>query len=146
MNGPLDQNVLLWHGAIATASKIYSATAEADTRYADLQERMRCSALRLATNLAQAGTHAKRLERIGLLSSAASTLAELDTQIHIAIDLGILDPKLCIATQVARLRTQLASVIRSLQEQRNRDTAPPAWQVSVRTTGFAGNAIDQTAS
>ena len=142
MSGHLDQHTLVWQGAIATASKVYTATAQMDSRYADLQERMRSAALQLATNLAQVCMQSKRLQRIALLNAATGTLAELETQLHVAIELGILDPKLSLVSQVARLRMLTASAIRSLQEQRSLDTRIP-WQVSPRAMASPTKMIDQ---
>jgi|GEM_PF-7068353 four helix bundle protein len=142
MNGALDRHALLWQDAIAAASKVYTATAQADSRYEDLQDRMRASALRLATSLAQAGALSRRSERLSVLNSAAGTLAELETQTHIAIELEILDPKLSLASHVARLRTALAAMIRSLQEQRSRDM-PPTWQVRPHALGSTARMIDR---
>lgn len=112
-------DLAVWRKSVTLASHVYRATGnfpEAERQGLALQ--MRRSALAAAAGIADGASRAVRLEYIRFLQSARGSLAELETLVHIAEQLGLLAAEPHLAEEIAGLRRSLAHLIRKLREQR----------------------------
>ena len=115
------KDLIVWNKSVALASNIYSITegfAHYD-RYT-LQAQMRRSAVSVASNIAEGAARGSRAEYIRFLSIARGSLSELETQIHIGLDLNLIDRGSRIDEQVAEIGRLLSALHRRLREHRER--------------------------
>ena len=116
------KELIVWQKAIALVKRVYEVTSAfpADERFG-LVSQMRRAAVSVPSNIAEGQARHTTGEFIHGLSHAEGSLAELDTQLTIAIEL-----KYCSQSMVADLfalldeiRKMLNSLRRSLEKRRS---------------------------
>jgi four helix bundle protein len=111
--------LIVWQKSVALASKVYLATSRFPAaERAGLSPQMRRAALMIASHIADGAGRTARGEYIRFLDLARSSLAELETQLHITGRLQMLDAGLNLQDEVAEIRRLLALHIRKLREER----------------------------
>ena len=111
------RDLLVWQKGILPARSIYglTATLPSDEKYG-LISQMRRAAISVPSNIAEGQARRTTGEFIHFLSHAEGPLAELDTQIVLIIELGLLTPEATESTghQIIELRKMLNSLRRKL--------------------------------
>ena len=107
------RDLLIWQKAMALAKKIYAMTRAfpGDERFG-LTAQMRRAVVSVASNIAEGQARHGRREFVQFLSHAEGSLAELDTQLALAVELGYCRPSDAdgsVAT-VAELQKMMASL------------------------------------
>lgn len=113
----MHKDLIVWQKAVSLATKVYAATATLpnDERYG-LTTQMRRAAISVPSNIAEGAGRSHRAEYLHYLSIARGSLAELETQIQIARELGLISEPIDVhVVEVGRLLTKL---IQRLREQR----------------------------
>jgi len=83
------RDLLVWQKGMALAKQVYSLTrAFPDDERFGLIAQMRRAAVSVPSNIAEGQARQGRKEFVQFLSHAAGSLAELDTQLTLAVDLG----------------------------------------------------------
>jgi four helix bundle protein len=85
------KELIVWQKSMALAREIYRASAllPKEERYG-LQSQMRRSAVSVPSNIAEGNARRTRGEYLQFLGQARGSLAELETQILLCLDLGLL--------------------------------------------------------
>lgn len=120
MNTPRShKDLIVWQKSVALASKIYAATARIprEEQYG-ITAQMRRSAISVPSNIAEGSGRSGRAEYIRYLHIARGSLAELETQVHIATSLNMLDEKSRLDGEISEVGRLLTALIRRLKEQR----------------------------
>ena len=113
------KDLLVWQKSVALASRIYFATARfPEVERLGLSLQMRQSALAAAASIADGAGRAVRAEYIRFLDKARGSLAELETQVHIAANLQLIEEHPRLHVEVAEVRRLLMALIRKLREER----------------------------
>jgi carbamoyl-phosphate synthase large subunit len=111
------KDLLVWQKSMLLAREIYKLTAffPADERYG-LTSQMRRSAVSVPSNIAEGQARQGTREFLQFLSHASGSLAELETQILLSIDMELVrkaDSESVLA-KVGELQKMLAGLRRSL--------------------------------
>lgn len=119
------KDLMVWKKSVSLASRIYSLTQSIPQGLAahdqhSLSVQMRRSALSVASSIAEGAARGGRTEYIRFLGIARGSLSELETQIHIALELQIIDRASQIDEQVAEVSVLLGALHRRLREHRER--------------------------
>jgi len=87
------RDLLIWQQGMALAKQIYAMTHAfpADERFG-LTAQMRRAVVSVPSNIAEGQARHGRKEFVRFLSHAEGSLAELDTQLTLAVDLGYCRP------------------------------------------------------
>lgn len=113
------RDLVVWQRSVALASRIYLATGRfPDVERLGLALQMRQSALAAAASIADGAGRAVRAEYIRFLDRARGSLAELETQVHIASTLQLIEEHPGLHQEVAEVRRLLLALIRRLREER----------------------------
>jgi four helix bundle protein len=106
--------LVVWQRALALVRKIYELTAAfpAEEKYA-LAAQMRGAAVSIPSNIAEGAARSSRKEFIHFLFIAQGSVAELETQVLIARDLGFLSSEQ--STPVIEELDELSKMIIGLQ-------------------------------
>ena len=108
----------MWRHAIELVSLIYrtSASWPADERFG-LISQIRRASVSVPSNIAEGHSRASRGEYLQFLGHARGSLAEVETQIEIASNLGFLpaDRIPAVKSAIDEVSRMLTSLIRSLQ-------------------------------
>jgi four helix bundle protein len=107
------RDLLIWQKGMALAKQIYAMTRAfpADERFG-LTAQMRRAVVSVPSNIAEGQARHGRREFVQFLSHAEGSLAELDTQLTLAVELGYCRPSDAdgsVAT-VAELQKMMASL------------------------------------
>ena len=111
------RDLLIWQQGMALAKQIYAMTRTfpGDERFG-LTAQMRRAVVSVPSNIAEGQARHGRREFVQFLSHAEGSLAELDTQLTLAVELGYCRPSDAdgsVAT-VAELQKMMASLRRKL--------------------------------
>ena len=113
------KDLLVWQRSVELASRIYLATGRfPEVERLGLSLQMRQSALAAAASIADGAGRAVRAEYIRFLDRARGSLAELETQVHIAGNLQLIQEHPRLHEEVAEVRRLLIALIRKLREER----------------------------
>ena len=113
------KGLVVWQRSVALASRIYLATGRfPETERLGLSLQMRQSALAAAASIAAGAGRAVRAEYIRFLDTARGSLAELETLVHIAGNLKLIEADARLHEEVAEVRRLLIALIRKLREER----------------------------
>ena len=113
------KDLVVWQRSVALASRIYLATGRfPEVERLGLSLQMRQSALAAAASIADGAGRAVRAEYIRFLDRARGSLAELETQVHIAGSLKLIEADARLHEEVAEVRRLLIALIRKLREER----------------------------
>ena len=104
-------DLIAWQRAILLAKETYalSESFPATERFG-LTSQMRRSAVSVASNIAEGASRGTKREFIQFLNIARGSLAELETQITIAVDLGIIPD----AKQIRALANEIFGLLNGL--------------------------------
>jgi four helix bundle protein len=84
------KDLFAWQKSVSMAQNVYNATASfPNTERYGLGQQMRRAAISVASNIAEGSARHYRTEFLQFLHVARGSLAELETQALIAINLGI---------------------------------------------------------
>jgi four helix bundle protein len=106
---------------VALAGKIYRTTQgfpNPDRHVLSVQ--MRRASISIPSNIAEGAARNSRAEYLRFLSIARGSLAELETQVHITIQLGLIDPSMHLEEDLAEVGRLLSALHRRLREHRER--------------------------
>ena len=113
------RDLLVWQKGMELAKQVYSLTQSfpSSERFGLLAQ-MRRAAVSVPSNIAEGQARHGRKEFVQFLSHAQGSLAELDTQLGIPMDLGYpCDPNVNqITARVGELQRMLASLRRKVEE------------------------------
>ena len=108
------RDLLVWQKGITLVKKIYQLTQTfPDTEKFGLVSQMRRAAVSIPSNIAEGQSRHTRKEFIQFLSHSEGSVAELETQILIGVELGF-----CTLTdtqEIANLTTELSKMLDSLR-------------------------------
>ena len=108
----------VWQKSIELAGRGYLATSVSQEDWrGDLARQARQSAVSVASNIADAAAHNRRSDTILRLKAARAALVELETQILIAAEIGLLRTETTFGEELIEIRRLLATLIRKLSEQ-----------------------------
>jgi four helix bundle protein len=113
-------NLEAWQQALALVKTIYSATSNfpKDELYG-LTSQMRRAAVSIPSNIAEGAARESTAEFLRFLYIARGSLAELETQLLIATELGYLEDSDSLTTQLDRVSAPLSGLINSLKTRVN---------------------------
>jgi four helix bundle protein len=115
------KDLIVWRQSVVLASRIYELTARFPSYDRQtLSTQMRRCAVSVASNIAEGAARASRAEYIRFLDIARGSLAELETQIQICVNLQILDQGAQLEELTAEVGRLLTALIRRLREHRER--------------------------
>ena len=121
MQARTHKDLIAWKKAVALASRVYQATAGfPNPERHPLAGQMRRAALSVPSNIAEGAGRGSRAEYLRFLNIARGSLAELETQIYIAIDLGLLATGQQLAEETTEVARLLSALVRRLREYRER--------------------------
>jgi four helix bundle protein len=87
------RDLLVWQKGMALVKRIYQLTASfPDTEKFGLTSQMRRAAVSIPSNIAEGQARKSTGEFVQFISNAEGSAAELDTQLQLSVDLGILGP------------------------------------------------------
>ena len=122
------RDLIVWQKGIVMAKLTYSLTREfpAEEKFG-LVSQMRRAAVSISSNIAEGQARHTTGEFIQFISHAEGSVAELDTQFHLATELGFATAEAttpCFRL-LAELRRMLNALRRSLSQRRSRNGTTP---------------------
>ena len=110
-------NLEAWQSALTLVKSVYSATASfPNSELYGLTSQLRRAAVSIPSNIAGGAARESTAEFLRFLYIARGSLAELETQIVIAKDLGYLDSPDMLMAQLDKVSAPLSGLIRSLKD------------------------------
>ena len=100
----------VWKRATRLAVDVYRALA--GSRDFGLRDQLQRSAVSVPSNIAERAERDSRLDFVRFLRIAKGSSAELRTQLHIASQLGIIDPT--VASRLSEEARQIAAMLQGL--------------------------------
>ena len=106
----------VWSDSIALGKEIYRATRRfpREERYG-LTSQMRSAVVSISSNIAEGAGRGSQNEFSRFLRIAIGSACELDSQVHLAIELGILERDTPIPSEIDRLRRRLVRLIERVE-------------------------------
>ena len=116
------QDLKAWQAAIALVKHVYSLTAgfPKDELYG-LTSQMRRAAVSVPSNIAEGAGRGGTREFIQFLGVARGSLSELETQVHIARELGYVDVTSDLEAKIEEIFWMIGGLITSLKAKGNAD-------------------------
>ena len=112
-------DLIAWQKAIALSIQVYRDTqAMPDTEKFGLTAQMRRAAVSIASNIAEGNARQTLRDYLHFLAMARGSLAELETQIIISRELGLLPSAESLLSQLSEVRRILQGLIDSLRRKR----------------------------
>ncbi|WP_347260538.1 four helix bundle protein [Rudaea sp.] len=109
---PRHYDLDVWKDAMRLVREIYRATTEfPEHERFGLTSQMRRAAVSVPSNIAEGAARGGRTELVRFLTIARGSLAELDTQLWIARDLGFLDEAQPLQSMLQLLNARLNALI-----------------------------------
>jgi len=112
------KDLLVWQKSYALALEVYRATASFPNHEVyGLTAQIRRAAVSIPSNIAEGYSRGHRVEYVRFASVAYGSLAELETQLMLARDLGYLQQTgyEALANEYSELERMLSALIRSLK-------------------------------
>jgi four helix bundle protein len=113
--------LLVWQKAVSLAGKIYRTTQtfpNPDRHVLSVQ--MRRAALSVPSNIAEGAARNSRAEYLRFLNIARGSLSELETQVDVTVQLGLVDASANLEEDLAEVGRLLSALHRRLREHRER--------------------------
>jgi four helix bundle protein len=115
------KDLIVWRKAILLASQVYAETE----RFLQLEryglvDQMRRSAVSVVSNIAEGAARGSRADYIRFLNVARGSLAELEAQVCICVELKRLNGESGLEEAVAEVGRMLSALVRRLKERRDR--------------------------
>jgi len=109
------KELIVWQKSVALASAVYAATRTlpSDERYGLTSQLRRCS-VSIASNIAEGSARKTRPELRQFLHIARGSLAELETQMLIAVNQGFIASNASAIEEITEVGRLLNGLIRSL--------------------------------
>ena len=115
------KDLIVWKKAVALASKIYRTTQtfpNADRHALSVQ--MRRASISVPSNIAEGASRNSRADYLRFLNIARGSLSELETQLHIAVQLELVKGANTLEEDLAEVGRLLSALHRRLREHRDR--------------------------
>lgn len=115
------RDLIVWQKAVLLAGKIYRTTQRfpnPDRHVLSVQ--MRKASISVASNIAEGAARGSRAESLRFLNIARGSLSELETQVHITAQLGLIDTAANLEEELAEVGRLLSALDRRLREYRER--------------------------
>jgi four helix bundle protein len=111
---PRHYDLEVWKDAMRLVRDVYRATSDfPDSERYGLTVQLRRAAVSVPSNIAEGAARGGRLELVRFLTIARGSLAEVDTQVWIARDLGYLKEPLNLQADIQLLLAKLNALISS---------------------------------
>ena len=109
------KDLIAWQRGVVLAGKVYAATRRLprDERFG-LSLQLRRAAICVPSHIAEGSARRTRMEFLQLLHSARSALSEVETQMLIVRDQGLLSPADCLLDDIAEVGRMLNALISRL--------------------------------
>jgi four helix bundle protein len=109
------KDLIVWQKAVRLAGKVYAATRQLprDERFG-LSQQLRRAAISIPSNIAEGSARRTRAEFVQYLHIARGSLSEVETQMMIVRDQGLLTPPGCLLEDIAEVGRMLNALIRKL--------------------------------
>ena len=108
------KDLLVWQKGIALVKKVYQLTQTfPDAEKFGLTSQMRCAAVSIPSNIAEGQARHTRREFIQFLSHSEGSVAELETQVILSVELGYC--ALADTQEISSLTTELSKMLDSLR-------------------------------
>lgn len=110
------QELLVWQKGMTLVKAVYELTSEFPREESyGLTSQMRRAAVSIPSNIAEGRSRSTRKDFVQFLKIASGSLAELETQVLIAKDLGFLEDEQVILALLDEERRMLNSMMKKLQ-------------------------------
>lgn len=128
------KGLFVWQRSIALASKVYAATRllPSEERFG-LNQQLRRAAISIASNIAEGSARRSRAEFIQFLHVARGSLSQIETQVLIAADQGLIGQHESLVDDIAEIGRLLDALIRSINSA-SRIAHANACSLGLRTT------------
>ncbi len=114
------RDLIVWQKAINLATAMYQATQGLPTcEKFGLTAQMRRAAVSIPSNIAEGNARQTLGDYLHFLGVARGSLAELETQLIITIELQMLNNAAMLLEQVQEVRRMLQALIESLRQRRD---------------------------
>ena len=111
------RDLLAWQEAMALAEMVYRATTAFPRQEAyGLVSQLRRAAVSIPSNIAEGAARNSSRELLQFLGITCGSLAELDTQLALAVRLGYLDPDANVIPQARRVSLLVSTLRKSIKE------------------------------
>jgi four helix bundle protein len=109
------KDLLVWQKAVALAGKVYAATRQLprDERFG-LSLQLRRAAISIPSNIAEGSARRTRAEFVQYLHIARGSLSEVETQMMVVQDQGLLSDSNCLLEEIAEVGRMLNALITRL--------------------------------
>lgn len=109
------KELVAWQKAVVLAGKVYAATRRLprDERFG-LSLQLRRAAIAIPSQIAEGSARRTRVEFLQYLHSARGSLAEVETQLLVTRDQGLLPPADCLLDDIAEIGRMLSALINRL--------------------------------
>ena len=109
------RDLFVWQKSIALASKVYAATRLLPSEeHSGLNQQLRCAAVSIASSIAEGSARSSRAEFIQFLRAACGSLSQIETQVLIAADQGLIGQSELLIEDIAEVGRLLNGLIRSV--------------------------------
>lgn len=111
------RNLLAWQEAMTLVEKVYRDTDSLPRHeWFGLRTQIRRAAISVPSNIAEGAARSSPAELVHFLSIACGSLAELETQLELAVRLGYLGPAASSIFQASRVGMLLRTLRKSRKE------------------------------
>jgi four helix bundle protein len=109
------KDLIVWQKAVVLAGKVYAATRRLprDERFG-LSLQLRRAAISVPSNIAEGSARRTRAEFVQYLHIARGSLSEVETQMMVARDQGLLSSSDCLLADIAEVGRMLNALISRL--------------------------------
>jgi four helix bundle protein len=109
------KDLFVWQKSVTLAKKIYELTGTfPDTEKYGLASQMRRAAVSIPSNIAEGQARHTRKEFVQFISHAEGSVAELETQLILGVELGFCVP--AATKEITGLTTELSKMLDSLRQ------------------------------
>jgi four helix bundle protein len=113
------EDLRVWRSAMDLAARVYRfTTALPEEERFGLRSQMRRAAVSIASNIAEGAARNSSAELRHFLSNSLGSLAELETQYLLCINLGLLAPEVALQQHIKVTRVMLARLRASIGRKR----------------------------
>jgi four helix bundle protein len=110
------RDLIAWQEALRLVEIVYRDTSRFPREETfGLKTQIRRAAVSVPSNIAEGSAQITTGELLQFLGIARGSLAELETQLELAVRLGFIDESVAATTQVARVGKLVSALIKSLQ-------------------------------
>jgi four helix bundle protein len=109
------KDLIVWQKSVVLAGKVYAATRQLprDERFG-ISLQLRRAAISIPSNIAEGSARRTRAEFVQYLHIARGSLSEVETQMMVVRDQGLLTASTCLLEDIAEIGRMLNALIRKL--------------------------------